>query len=192
MNRNATLDIARVLAAFAIVLFHSGAPGGAFGYTALPFFLMVMVMLALPAATHHPFRRFAADRAARLLKPWVIWSAVYGACKLADVLVHHKAFGTEFSPSMVLTGPAIHLWFLPFAYLACVALAGVTHLFPQKARTADQGADNGAVQGQVLLLICLLVLTFESVALQQAPFWPVPFAQWAFALPSVFVGVALA
>ena len=137
MKRNATLDIARLVAAFGIVLFHSKAPGGQFGYAALPFFLMVMIMLAVPSAAHRPFGSFAKDRAARLLLPWLIWSAVYGIFKLANVVLHHKPFSDDFSLSMVLTGPAIHLWFLPFAFLACLMLPGVIWLYPESQRARE-------------------------------------------------------
>ena len=58
MKRNATLDIARLVAAFGIVLFHSGAAGSLIGYAALPFFLQVLIVLGLPAAARQPFGDF--------------------------------------------------------------------------------------------------------------------------------------
>lgn len=186
--------MARLLAAFGIVLFHSGAPGGQFGYAALPFFLMVMLMLGLPGATRQPFARFAADRAKRLLQPWLIWSAIYGAFKLTDLLAHHESFGDEFSLSMVLTGPAIHLWFLPFAFLACLTLPGVARLYPQndaQSRGVQPPPAEGWRKDRMVLQGLLLVVVLEGLAFLQGPLLPVPFAQWSFALPSVFAGIAL-
>ena len=50
MTRNATLDLARLVAAFGIVLFHSGAPGASLGFAALPFFMMLLLVLAFDSA----------------------------------------------------------------------------------------------------------------------------------------------
>lgn len=118
MARNATLDYARLLAAFGIVLFHANAPGHAIGYAALPFFLMLLLCLAWPAAQRDDFGRYVCNRATRLLVPFAVWSGIFGLLKLAEVLLTGVSLGSEFKPSMLLTGPAIHLWFLPFAYVA--------------------------------------------------------------------------
>lgn len=48
MARSATLDYARFLAAVGIIVFHVGAAGANIGYAALPFFLMLLVVLAFP------------------------------------------------------------------------------------------------------------------------------------------------
>ena len=69
-SRNATLDYARLLAAFGIVLFHSGAPGAWVGLAALPFFLMVLIILAVPSAVRSSPGNYARSRANRLLVPW--------------------------------------------------------------------------------------------------------------------------
>lgn len=179
MKRNATLDIARLLAAFGIVLFHAGAPGSRIGYAALPFFLMLLIVLGLPAAARHPFRDFAANRARRLLWPWVIWSGVYAGLKLIEVGLIHRTLSEEFSLSMLLTGPAIHLWFLPFAFVWSLALPPLARLW-------------GRLTTEHLpALGLLLALALASTGLQQAGPLPVPLAQWSYALPAVFIGMAL-
>jgi peptidoglycan/LPS O-acetylase OafA/YrhL len=76
--RNGTLDHARLIAAVGIVVFHSGAPGAWVGYAALPFFLMLLIVLAWPAAERQSLPAFARGRAARLMIPWLIWSCIYG------------------------------------------------------------------------------------------------------------------
>lgn len=176
--RNATLDIARLLAAFGIVLFHSGAAGRSIGYAALPFFLMLLIVLGLPTAAKHPFAQFAKSRAQRLLVPWVIWSAVYGALKLCEVAVTQKTTGQEFSLSMLLTGPALHLWFLPFAFVACLTLPPLSRLWPA-TQTGRWG-----------MLCLILIVSLASLGLQQSTTLPVPSAQWAMALPALGLGVA--
>ena len=96
-RRNATLDFARLTAACGIVLFHSGAPGAFVGYAALPFFLMVLIALALPVASRSSFPAFAQNRAARLMMPWLVWSAIYGTLKLAEVTITGKPLSSEFA-----------------------------------------------------------------------------------------------
>jgi peptidoglycan/LPS O-acetylase OafA/YrhL len=176
MTRNATLDVVRLIGAFGIVLFHAGAPGRSIGYAALPFFLITLILLSFPAARAKPPGRFVAERIRRLIWPWVIWSAVYAAFKLADMVVHHETWGQEFSPVMLLTGTALHLWFLPFAFAACLLLLLVARL----------------PRGGMLWPCLALALSLASTGLQQIPGLPVPLAQWSFALPATGLGVAMA
>lgn len=162
-THNATLDYARLIAAFGIVLFHAKAPSGSIGYAALPFFTMLLLI-------HPPrpqaFSTYAKSRAARLLYPWLIWSAVYGALKVADALSSDQPIMSEFAPWMIVTGPAIHLWFLPFAFVACVVAFKFTPSLPVIA------------------------------GLSLVAFWaldrglPAPFAQWVFVMPAAMFGLA--
>lgn len=178
--RNGSLDHARLIAAGGIVVFHSGAPGAAIGYAGLPFFLMLLILLAWPAAERQPFGAFAGARAGRLLAPWAIWSGVYGALKLAEVAAGHP-FAAEFAPWMALTGPALHLWFLPFAAVACAALwplARATARLSPAART--------------VLAVVAVAMALGAVLVQQGADLPRPFAQWAEAAPAVALGLGLA
>lgn len=179
--RNATLDHARLWAAFGIVLFHSGAAGSAMGYAALPFFLMLLMVMALPGAARLDLKAFAQGRAERLLRPWILWSAVYGALKLAEVAATGKPLASEFQPFMLLTGPAIHLWFLPFAFVACLAMHPLSRL-PGTARTFG-------LMGLVGLGLALAALALHQS--QRGPL-PQPLAQWVFALPAVGLGIGFA
>ena len=79
---------------------------------------MLLLCLAWPAAQRDDFGRYVCNRATRLLVPFAVWSGIFGLLKLAEVLLTGVSLGSEFKPSMLLTGPAIHLWFLPFAYVA--------------------------------------------------------------------------
>jgi peptidoglycan/LPS O-acetylase OafA/YrhL len=176
MQRNATLDHARLWAACGIVLFHTGAPGAAIGYAALPFFLMLMIVLAGPATRRQDFPTFVRSRATRLLAPWLVWSAVYGMLKLLDVMVSDKPLATEFVPYMILTGPALHLWFLPFAFVVCLALYPLV----RHRLTSRHFA---------LFLGVIAVLTFIFIGLQQQQGLPIPLAQWVFSLPAVVLGL---
>jgi hypothetical protein len=165
-----------MVAALGIVLFHCGGPGALIGYAGLPFFTMVLIVLALPGAGRLSFPAFAAGRAVRLLRPWLIWSAVYGSLKLAEVLVVGKPFSSEFELSMLLTGPAIHLWFLPFAFLACLAVYPLARIWP---------AGGPSVTGpQAALALVALVMLWAGQS--------GPLEKWVYVLPSLFLGLAFA
>jgi len=179
MHRNGTLDYARLLAAFGIVFFHAQAPGAAIGYAALPFFLMLLVVLAFPGAERLSFSAYLRGRAHRLLKPWLIWSGVYGALKLAEIALTGATFRSEFAINMILTGTALHLWFLPFAFLTCVMLYPLT----RGARRIGPEALAFVMVGAGVAM--LLLLQVENTL-------PVPFAQWLYGMPPVCLGIALA
>lgn len=176
MSRNATLDLARLVAAFGIVLFHSHASGSSIGYLALPFFTMLLIVLTLPAAAKIDFQTYGRGRASRLLGPWLGWSIVYGTLKLAEVNMTGKPLSTEFYPLMLLTGPALHLWFMPFAFVVCLAIYPLAKWHP---KTRAYG----------LILAGLAGLTLGALWFQQQPHFPSPLSQWLFALPSVLFGL---
>lgn len=178
MERNATLDIARLVAAFGIVWFHVGAPGAAIGYAALPFFLIVMMVMAAPGAERMGFTPYAKGRAERLLRPWLLWSAIYAVMKLAELVITGAPFASEFAPHMLLTGPALHLWFLPFAFLACLLVYPAMHLGHQTQR------------GPAIILLTGAALL--ALGLAQGRGLPVPLAQWVYAGPAVCLGLAMA
>lgn len=177
MHHNGTLDYARLLAAFGIVFFHAGAPGAGIGYAALPFFLLLLVVLSFGGATRMSLSDYVRSRAQRLLIPWLIWSGVYGVLKLAELALIGAPIGSEFSPYMLLTGPALHLWFLPFAFVVCA------FIYPLVRLTHHISPKNLAV---ILASSGLAILW-----LQQGAILSMPFAQWVYALPSVAVGMAL-
>jgi len=180
MGRNATIDYARLLAAFGIVIFHAKGPGAQIGYAALPFFLMLLVVTASPGARRSDFRPYATARAGRLLRPWLIWSGIYGALKLGEVIVVGIPFRTEFSSWMLLTGPALHLWFLPFALVTSLAIHPIIRWQTNETRRA-------------VLLVILAVSTLFALGLwEQFPTLPIPITQWLYALPAVLLGLAIA
>ncbi len=179
--RNATLDHARLVAAAGIVIFHSGAPGSGLGYAALPFFLILLASLAWEGAERAAFAPFARDRLRRLLLPWALWSTIYAVLKLAEAVLAGRPPGVEFAPWMWLAGPAIHLWFLPFAAAVCLMLwpfARLARNLPQEARP--------------VLAILLAAAAATAVLAQAEGTLPLPFAQWAYGTPGALIGAAFA
>jgi hypothetical protein len=177
MGRNGTLEYARLWAAFGIVFFHAKAPGAAIGYAALPFFLILLVMMAAPAAQSHSFTHYMRSKASRLLMPWLAWSLIYGGLKLGEVLATGAPLASEFHLSMLLSGPALHLWFLPFAFAACLLVYA-------------SGAVTGS-GGNPLVCALFAVLALGSLLVQEALNAPAPFNQWLYGMPAVFMGLAL-
>ncbi len=187
MPRNATFDYARFVAACGILWFHAAAPGAGLAYAALPFFLILTVYLSYPAARRADFSSFARDRAQRLLKPFLLWSLIYGGLKLAEVALTPRSFGDEFAWRMLVTGPAIHLWFLPFAFVLCLPLHPLARLWPDTARSSQ---DSAPQQTAPTVPACLVVATLGALFLTQPT--TAPLAQWVFALPPALAGLALA
>lgn len=186
-NHNASYDYARLLAVIGIIWFHTHAPGAIIGYSGLAFFLMLLAHLALPQASklrdqaHRApaFWRYAAGRGQRLLWPWLVASLVYGGLKLIEVM-RGAAWEAEFQTSMWLTGPALHLWFLPFAFAICLALWPLGRVLRQHATAYATP-----------LAFVFTGLALASLALAQEATFAIPLAQWAYALPAVLFGVAL-
>lgn len=181
MGRNATFDYARLLAAIGIVIFHVGSAGAAIGYAALPFFIMLLVFLAFPSARQLRFSDYAGTRIKRLLWPWVVWSGIYGVLKLGEVVFTSASLASEFAPWMLLTGPALHLWFLPFACVSCVAiwpLARCVPSLPPPARVLCSVACIG-----LAVAIMMAGHLFQTVQ---------PVSQWIHAAPAVVLGAGFA
>ena len=170
----ASYDYARIVAAFGIVIFHAGSSGASVGYAALPFFIMLMISLGWKSATSTDFLRYTNSRTNQLLKPWLVWSAIYGLLKLVEVAVSDTTLTDEFAPHMLLTGPAIHLWFLPFAIVICLFLWPLTRI--------------AALPVGVAAFIAALALQ----SINQGSSLPVPLAQWAYVAPAVCLGFSLA
>ena len=181
MARSATLDYARFLAAVGIIVFHVGAAGANIGYAALPFFLMLLVFLAFPGAERLDFRTYARSRAARLLQPWVVWSLIYGSLKLAEVGLTEATIQSEFALWMLFAGPSLHLWFMPFAYVACLAA------WPLAQWSASLSARWQVVCGALGTGLAVLLVSAgnDSTATQ-------PVTQWLHALPAVILGFVFA
>jgi hypothetical protein len=124
----------------------------------LPYFL---VLLALPSQSG------ISKRARRLLVPFAIWSGIYA---FVFTLIAAKTGLAPFAwwrSYMFASGPSIHLWFLPFAFMvSCVS-------------SILRGTHAVALP---LLASCLLAVLGETPGF--------PWYQWSFALIPVLAGFA--
>ena len=182
MNRNAPqtgkrqdIELLRVISAFGIVWFHSGATGNDIAYSGLIIFLVLSLYLAAQS-TGAPKSVF--HRAKRLLVPWLVWFTFYGAINLA----RHRPF-ISFENGIVtgiLTGPSTHLWYMPFIFIMLLAFDWLrVRLSPRLI---------GYASAALAIIVFITAYTWRPWSLQVGA----PYAQFAHALNGVLTGVFLA
>lgn len=123
-NRLALYDALKCVAAFGVIMFHAGVDHKDVWLSGMFLFLF---FLGYHAATGRATLDYVIGRFRRLIIPWFFWCAVYWGL----YAVRGEAW-MPFDPidwSTVLVGTNVHLWFLPFAFGACVLLASVNHLW---------------------------------------------------------------
>lgn len=177
-------DAVKLMAAFCIVVAHTTTPHpvAAVGYTAIALFIAMYAQRVC-----EPYCGGAAKisgafhlklRLRRLLLPWLTWCAVY---KAVDAY-RARSLGTLFAfddPLSLLTGPSVHLWFLPFIGLVTLAVG----LSAPRLRSR-----RAVIVGWVLAA----PVTWLSFYAHDHSALPVPFAQWSFGLPAAIYGVLVA
>jgi fucose 4-O-acetylase-like acetyltransferase len=162
MSRNQNVELVRIIAAFGIVVFHSGATGAALGYSGLVAFTALATFFA---------KGGVSKLAKRVLIPWVFWSLFYLGWRFA---ADGSAFHEGMSPiASILYGT--HLWFLPFIFAANLA-AGLI-----RSRWLPMGC---ALAAFVLLAGSPW---WRELQLATDP----PLTQMLHALPAALLGVAL-
>jgi peptidoglycan/LPS O-acetylase OafA/YrhL len=175
-GRSWSFEYLRVLAAFGIVCNHVSSPslhwGGAFG---LWIFLLISFTLLARSVPGQAPAAFAGAKARRVLLPWLFWSAFYLLWGLWHFLRHGVPF---FEPWMLFTGFSLHLWYLPYLFLASIAL----HLARRSSAAFDQSA------GVLLITVTgLVMLAADGMWHTYTP----PFDQWSTAVPLTLFGYAL-
>jgi hypothetical protein len=161
LARNQSIEAVRILAAFGIVLFHSGAAGSELGYSGLVVFTALATYFAGSGA---------AKLARRVLVPWAFWTVFYLGWRFA---ADGSPFHEGLSPvASVLYGT--HLWFLPFIFAVNLALSFAT------ARWVPLACGIGA--------FALLAASPWWRELQLASGAPV--TQFLHAIPAALLGVA--
>ena len=150
------------------------------GYAGLPALIALSVGLASVPGKSVPFGVMVSKRAKRLLLPWVFWCVVYALWRVVSTMVLKKPFGEAFQGWMLAVGPAIHLWYLPFAFVAtCLAhLLSGRRSSPRLAVSAFWTAC-----AVIVFLTCSWWLAGHEL--------PRPWLQWTFGLSAVIIGLAL-
>ena len=176
-SRNGSADILRTGAAVIIVLFHARLPGSMFMMSAMGIFTILLTYHACRQSGRAGFAAALRPRAARLLRPFAVWGAVYAALLLADAWRAGEPLGAALAGWLPPQGTMHHLWFLPFAFVA----ATLASLVP-----AREGVAGWAPAFAAPVVAAALVIAWANLPM------PVPLRVWGNYLPSALLGVALA
>jgi len=178
----ANIERLRVLSAFGVASFHTHdwfpRSFGIIGFVVL---LLSFCAFVVNRPEPYVLRDLAKRKAERLLKPWLFWSVVYGALGLAKVIRMDVSFSDVFSATMFLTGTRIHLWFLPFAFVAALLLV-LAHRHMAKVPEIYN------IAAAVLIgMICVLGCSIMQVRVPLQT----PLPQWTLGLPAIPLGFAI-
>lgn len=177
--RSGSFDLLRTLSVFGVVWFHSQAPGAAFAYAGLPALLILSVSLQAMRNRPAGWLDMIRHRAERLLWPWLFWSIVYGCLAAWGVHRGRNSWSAAFPAWSLLVGTSIHLWYLPFAFLAAL----VAHMIV--------GVSN---RSRLLAAWTCVLLAFSALALSAMStgrHLPTPLGQWRFGCAAIPIGCAL-
>jgi surface polysaccharide O-acyltransferase-like enzyme len=173
-------DLVRFFASINVVLFHILAvPDGLIGRGGIPAFLMIAGSLPAMHGDLGSFGNYARRRGARILGPWLFWSAFYAVVAAARYARHGTT--PQWTVASFIVGSAVHLWFFPAIFLGtlCVWIL----LKASRSIAAPRLAIGLATTGALLLM-----LQPQVTAKLQLNF---PIAQWVFSVPAMLIGVAL-
>lgn len=178
MNLNYNLEILRIIGAFGIVWFHSGQElwGRRIGYSGLIIFVLISIYLLTPKIKediHHIIYK----KTNRLVLPWICWFFIYGIINISTSKSFLPHYGNILSD--ILAGPRMHLWYLPFLFIASTTIIYYNYLL----KTNKQ----------------IITVTLSIILLLTTPLWRplsldlgMPWAQWFHAVPAVFIGLSIA
>lgn len=124
-SRLVGVDAARLFATLGVIFVHLvEAQGHSAGIAALgrfgtSFYIVALVLFATRSALHHPERLAGEDlrfRALRLLRPFVVWSLIFGLYHGYHAWQRGHSFAALSTWWGPFAGTSPHLWFLPFAF----------------------------------------------------------------------------
>lgn len=114
LKRNASIEVLRIISAFLIVWYHSGLMlGHAISYSGL--IILIIISIYLSIQSNHSGLQ-VLGRLKRIMLPWILWFFIYG---LGNIVLFNSFFKYEQSYLInTLIGTHIHLWYLPFIFIA--------------------------------------------------------------------------
>jgi hypothetical protein len=179
-SNNALVDYARFLGAIAIIYFHLKLPNGHLALFALSMFSTFSFYFLARQLPKLSMGSIVISRASRVLIPWVFWFAIFAIAKILDALVSERPMGGEFELWMILTGPSIHLWYLPYLFFSSIAAALLWKNFVQLG------------SNQLLIILLYVCLCVGSAFVSKLNVLSTPFAQWLYVLPASAFGFLVA
>jgi len=179
-QHRASFEWLRLVSCMGIIWFHCEAPVAVVGYAGLPALIALSVGLASVPGKVVSLPVIIKKRARRLLLPWIFWCLIYSIWRLASTWIMKKPMGEAFQGWMLFVGPSIHLWYLPFAYVA-TCLAGVI----------NGGRPSSGWANSIFWTLCAVITFLLCSWWMSAYSIPIPLLQWTFGLPAVLIGLAL-
>jgi len=174
MNRYLNIEWLKFVSAFSIVWFHSGYPYlQQVSYSGLVIFIMISLYFNVESCKFKGVKIMAK----RLLIPWVFFSLFFG---IGNLVLSKNFVNTDNGLIMgFLRGTYIHLWYLPFIFLAlCISGLLATRL-PRNILAT-------------IMFVCFTVYIVSTTYWRE---WSLslgaPLAQYIHALGAVFLGVFL-
>lgn len=151
------------------------------GGVGLPIFLIMSVALSVRKPVPRTLPEVVRRRSRTILIPWFFWTLAYIPLVAWQTSLAGGSPWEAFTPGMMLYGPAIHLWFLPFILPMNITAVLIARrcLRVDPARLIWGAAAVGAV--------VLLVTAYVRMR------WPIgpPYGQWLFSVPALPLGLAV-
>jgi surface polysaccharide O-acyltransferase-like enzyme len=175
LRRNQAIEALRVLAAFGVVCFHNDGPMRSVAYAGLSIF--IILTMHFETGLNYDRHVRVSVLAKRLLVPWCFWFVAFAGLNVA--LGQPALVNDANLVEVVFTGSSLHLWYLPFIFLAVVVVSvskqNVSRLTLLLWSTAGS------------LVVFLLVPIWRPWSLGVGP----PVAQYLHALTPLLFGVVI-
>jgi peptidoglycan/LPS O-acetylase OafA/YrhL len=122
--RNNTVDAAKLLAMFGVVMIHLAPSTPAaelmsriFSCFAVPFFLMISLYFFMEKAAGSGPLNISQLRLDRIYIPYAVWTVLYLALQCLKFRVEHKPFHPDLIPALFYGGSGVQMYFLPLLLL---------------------------------------------------------------------------
>jgi peptidoglycan/LPS O-acetylase OafA/YrhL len=123
------VEAARFLAILGVVWFHAIqspqlAPSGVLGRSSVGFFTLAAMLFLVQSVNrrHRSIPAYTLDRLLRLGIPFVAWSAINLAVMFAINRAGYHIDLPTFSSALFADGGTIHLWYIPFLFVASILI----------------------------------------------------------------------
>lgn len=171
-RRRHDIEWYRIAGAFAIVWYHSGAVWHEVSYAGLILFFILSMYFS--ESSNSFVLETLTKRVSRLLVPWMSWFLIY---LLFNFMAGRSLVWRNDFAGVVLVGPSIHLWFVPFLF-CCL------FLFEFLRRNFDIRVFTVMISFSAIFLLAFSFL-WRGVSLAAG----YPYAQYMHALPAVLIGI---
>lgn len=174
--RRFDIEFLRVLFAFGIVWFLSVEVGTELGYAGLVYFVAMACFFACDRRKLS-IAEFMSSKITRIVLPWLFWWFIFLVIRLFGSRPIFQ--GCNDLVACALQGPAFHLWYLSFIFLA----SAIVYLLHRWLSSVSLG---------VVCAVCVALMFAAAQSWrEESRQLGYPWAQYAHALPAVIFGLFL-